>query len=258
MHFYSAGIALAIIGFTSALPANTYSSTSTDCSTPSPTPSVSCTSSPTSTGCSTPPPTPSVSCTASPTPQPCKPSCPPLPNCNTSCSTQPPNTTCGETTGSNIIKPKVTSQYEVSTGAVRHGTSNGKIFKDGKTTDITTLLTFDFPTASAGKTCSFHFDLCSDPAAKVSGTGQFDVFISLAPATRTTTTWPSGNLRDQHIGRMRAQPNAAATWVAGLPTFGQSFPCPAGKTYGGELVGTGDVDHIEWLASTSGAYIKWQ
>jgi hypothetical protein len=108
-------------------------------------------------------------------------------------------------------------------------TNNGKISKDGKTTDITTLLTFDFPTALDGKTCSFHFDLSSDPAAKVSSTGQFDVFISLAPATRTTTTWPSGNLRDQHIGRMRAQPNAAATWVAGFSTFGQSFPCPAGR-----------------------------
>lgn len=229
MHFFSSAIALAIIGFTSALPANTYSSTSTDCSTPSP--------------------TPSGSCTSSPTPQPCKTSCPPPPNCNTSCPSP---------VASNIIRPTHTSQYDVWTGAVRYDEKHGKIFKDGKTTDITTLLTFDFPTASAGKTCSFHFDLSSDLAAKVSGTGQFDVFISLAPATRSTTTWPSGNLRDQHIGRMRAQPNAAATWVAGFPTFGQSFPCPAGQTYGGELVGTGDADHIEWLASTSGAYIKWQ
>jgi hypothetical protein len=159
---------------------------------------------------------------------------------------------------SNAIRPTRTSQYDVWTGAVRYSEQRGKIFKNGRTTDVTTLLTFDFPAESDGKTCSFHFDLSSDPAANVSGTGQFDVYISLAPATRSTTTWPSGNLRDHHIGRMRAQPNAAATWVAGFPTFGQAFPCPAGQTYGSELVGTGDVDHIEWLASTSGAYIKWQ
>jgi hypothetical protein len=219
MHFSNSAIALAIISFTSALPANTGSSTPTNCSTSSPTPSA------------------------------CKTSRPPPRSCNTSCPTPVP---------SNVIKPTLTSQYDVWTGAVRHKEQRGKIFKDGRTTDITTLITFNFPAASAGKTCTFHFDLSSDPAAKVSGNGQFDVFISLAPATRSTTTWPSGNLRDQYIGRMRAQPNVAATWVAGFPTFGQAFPCPAKQTYGGELVGTGDVDHIEWLASTSGAYIKWE
>jgi hypothetical protein len=158
---------------------------------------------------------------------------------------------------SNIIRPTITSQYNVWTGAVRYNTPNGKIFKDGRTTDITTLLTFDFPAASAGKMCSFQFDLSSDPTAIVSGTAQFDVFTSLAPAHRSTTTWPSGNLRDQHFGRMTARRDGEATWVDGFPTFGKSFPCPAGQTYGGELVGTGDVDHIEWVAANSGPYIKW-
>ncbi|CAN9322583.1 unnamed protein product [Alternaria alternata] len=163
----------------------------------------------------------------------------------------------GFPTCSNIIKPRVTPLYEVWTGAVRHNTANGKVFKDGKTTDITTLLTFDYPPESAGKTCSFHFDLASDASAKVSGTGQFDVFTALAPAASSTSSWPSGNLRDQHLGRMTAQRGGAATWVSGFPALGQGFPCPAGKTYGGELVGVGDADFIEWLAGTSGASIQW-
>ncbi|CAG5188724.1 uncharacterized protein ALTATR162_LOCUS12017 [Alternaria atra] len=170
----------------------------------------------------------------------------------TNCITPFSNPTC-----SNIIKPEATSLYEVWTGAVQHNKINGKISKDGKTTDITTLLTFKFPPESAGKTCSFHFDLASDASAKVSGTGQFDVFTSLAPATGSTSSWPSGNLRDQHYGRMTAKHGGAATWVSGFPTFGQGFPCPAGNTYGGELVGVGDADFIEWVAGTSGAYIQF-
>jgi hypothetical protein len=140
---------------------------------------------------------------------------------------------------------------------VHHNESNGKVFKDGRTTDVTTLLTFEFPSESKGKTCTFHFDSSSDATAEVSGTGQFDVFISLAPATHDTATWPSGNLRDQHIGRMAAKPDGAATWLAGFPVFGQSFPCPGGMTYAGEMVGAGDTDRIEWLVGTSGPYITW-
>lgn len=162
-------------------------------------------------------------------------------------------------TATNIIRPKAVSQYDVWTGAVRYQTLNGKIFKDGKTTDVTTLLTFEFPEASNGKTCSFQFDLTRDSSAKVSGTGEFDVYISQAPATTSASTWPSGNLRDHHIGRMTAKANAPATWVSGFPIFGQSFPCPAGQVYGGELVGVGSVDSIEWLASAAaGAYISWK
>lgn len=154
------------------------------------------------------------------------------------------------------IRPSFTSQYEVSTGAVRYASSEGKIFKDGKTTDVTALLTFAFPEESRGKTCSFHFDLDSPDA--VSGSGQFDVFISQAPATKNSDSWPSGNLRDHHIGRMSAKMNGEAAWIPGFPGFGQAFPCPAGERYGGELVGAGDADHIEWLANASGPYILWE
>jgi hypothetical protein len=160
-------------------------------------------------------------------------------------------------TGSNIIKPTTRSQYEVWTGAVHYNLPNGKIFKDGHTTDITTLLTFYFPTAAAGKTCKFHFYLADESTSKLSGSSQFDLFTSLAPATQDTTTWPSGNLRDQHFGRLTAYLPGEATWVDGFPTAGQSFPCPSGKTLGAELVGTGDVDDIEWLAGNSGSYIEY-
>ncbi|EFQ95950.1 hypothetical protein PTT_04037, partial [Pyrenophora teres f. teres 0-1] len=93
--------------------------------------------------------------------------------------------------------------------------------------------------------------------ASASYTAQFDVFTALAPAAGSTSSWPSGNLRDQHLGRMTVQRGGAATWVSGFPALVQAFPCPAGKTYGGELVGVGDVDSIEWLAGTSGASIQW-
>ncbi|KAH6644828.1 hypothetical protein C7974DRAFT_384364 [Boeremia exigua] len=156
---------------------------------------------------------------------------------------------------SNIIRPAVTSQYEVSTGAVHYDVTSGKIFKDGKTTDITTLLTFEVPAESAGKICTFHFDL--DSSATVSGSAQFDVFTSLAPAEADSSSWPSGNLRDQYVGRMAATVGGSATWVPGFPTFGQSFLCPAGQTFGGELVGTGDADVIEWLAGSTGPYIMY-
>ncbi|KAH6711914.1 hypothetical protein BKA61DRAFT_611805 [Leptodontidium sp. MPI-SDFR-AT-0119] len=160
-------------------------------------------------------------------------------------------------TGSDIIKPTTRSLYEVWTGAVHYNTPNGKIFKDGHSSDITTLLTFDIPAATYGKTCEFHFVLASEATSKLSGSAQFDVFTSLAPATHSTTTWPSGNLRDQHAGRMQAYLPGEAKWVEGFPTYGKSFPCPSGQTLAGELVGTGDVDDIEWLAGNSGTYIKY-
>lgn len=48
-----------------------------------------------------------------------------------------------------------------------------------------------------------------------------------------------------YLGRITAQQNSAATWVSGFPTLGQGFPCPAGQTHGGELVGVGNVNFIK-------------
>jgi hypothetical protein len=38
-------------------------------------------------------------------------------------------------------------------GAVLYRASHGKIFRDGRTTDVSILLTFDFPPESQGKAC---------------------------------------------------------------------------------------------------------
>jgi hypothetical protein len=154
----------------------------------------------------------------------------------------------------NTIVPTTISQYTVWTGAINFDTGAGKIFKNGRVSDVTTLATFDIPASTAGKTCELHFVL--DSSATLSGSGQFDVFTSLAPATTSTTTWPSGNLRDQYVGRMTAVLNGEASWTQGFPSV-PSFPCPAGQLLAGELVGTGDVDDIEWLSINAGPYITY-
>jgi hypothetical protein len=154
--------------------------------------------------------------------------------------------------GSDIIVPTTISQYTVWTGAINFNTGAGKVFKNGLVSDITTLATFNIPSAATGKTCELHFVL--DSTSTLSGSEQFDVFTSLAPATTSTTTWPSGNLRDQYVGRMTAVANGEATWTPGFPSV-PTFPCPAGELLAGEFVGTGDVDDIEWSQSTAGPYI---
>ncbi|KAH8722863.1 hypothetical protein GQ44DRAFT_570165, partial [Phaeosphaeriaceae sp. PMI808] len=93
--------------------------------------------------------------------------------------------------------------------------------------------------------------------AKLSGTGQLGVFFSVAPPASSTDSWPTGNLRNYHIGRMNVNRKGEADWLSGFPNDGQGIPCPAGETHAGEFVGTGDVDHIEWLASKQVVYIKW-
>ncbi|KAH8684309.1 hypothetical protein BGZ60DRAFT_426704 [Tricladium varicosporioides] len=166
-----------------------------------------------------------------------------------------PQTTYYVPNGGNYIVPKTVSQYSVWTGAVKYNTNLGKIFKDGKTTDITTLATFDIPASLAGKTCSLHFYL--DSTATLTGSGAFDVFTSQAPATQSTTTWPQGNLRDNHAGRMKAVIGGEATFLDGYPLHAKSFPCPAGYLVAGELVGTGDNINVAWDEFVAGAYISY-
>src|ERR1700753_177982 len=72
-----------------------------------------------------------------------------------------------------VITPSVLSQYSVWTGAIQYNTGKGKIFKNGKTTDVTTLFTFTYPAASAGKTCSFHLYLSS--GSTITGAKAFDI-----------------------------------------------------------------------------------
>jgi hypothetical protein len=158
--------------------------------------------------------------------------------------------------GESTINHKTLSLYTVWTGAIEYGAHWGNIFKDGRSSDVTTLLTFDIPADTQGKTCSFHLSL--DSSSAVQGTGQFDVFTSLAPVTQSTTTWPSGSVRDQYFGRMQAYDYQEATYVEGFPNKAHNFPCPYGQLLAIELVGTGDIDLIEWNGPTIGPYLSYQ
>jgi Ubiquitin 3 binding protein But2 C-terminal domain len=156
--------------------------------------------------------------------------------------------------GPNILSATTISQYSVYTGAIDFDTPSGKIFKtDGPppSSDITTLVTFDLPAASAGQTCAFHFNLA--PGSTLTGSGLFDVFTSLQPATESTTTSPPGNQRNKPVGRLQAA-IGEATYVSDIPNSVQSFPCPSG-TWAIELVGVYDTDDIKWNGSISGPYV---
>jgi hypothetical protein len=143
-----------------------------------------------------------------------------------------------------VVYPGTVSQYSVWTGAVAFQVYDGKIFKDGHSSDISTLLTFSFPEASYGKSCKVAFT-----APSSTGGGQFDVFTSLMPATQSTSTWPSGNLRDQHLGRMQLGADGTASLVSDVaPALVEAFPCPKGVV-GMELVGAGDNVDIKWTQS---------
>jgi hypothetical protein len=141
MHFSSAAIALTLATLSSALPAYSAPALPSGCTT----------------ACAPPPSSSKTPCTPSSTPN---------PPCSTPLSPPTPSP-CPPT--HNVIRPKALSQYDVWTGAVRYRASHGKIFKDGHTTDVSTLLTFDVPPESQGKTCRFVFDLAADPSATVSG-----------------------------------------------------------------------------------------
>jgi len=152
-----------------------------------------------------------------------------------------------QTSTPSTLYPRITSQYNVWTGAVAFNVNTGLIRKDGRNPDITTLLTVDFPASVAGKMCQFAFTL--DPTSKFSGSAKFDVFTSLAPAAGPTTTWPNGNLRDQYGGRFQAKLGDATP----IDHANAKFPCPAGQTLGGELVGVFDNDLIEWNVDYPGS-----
>jgi Ubiquitin 3 binding protein But2 C-terminal domain len=157
----------------------------------------------------------------------------------------------------NVINPTAVSQYDVWTGAIRYASGAGKIFKNGKVTDTTTLLTFTYPAASAGHTCTIHLYLSS--TSTLTGAANFDVFSSLQPATKSTSTWPPGNQRNNQLARMKAALGAEATFLSGYPLAAQAYPCPAAGTVAGyEFVPTDDTTDIEWTQSASvGAYITW-
>ena len=154
-----------------------------------------------------------------------------------------------------VIFPQVTSQYNVGTGAVSFNTNFGEVDKytSNGGNDITSLVTFSIPSYPSGFTCELVFDL--DSTRGVSGSASAQVFASLAPATATTSTWPQGNQRDQYVGTLKALSGERATWD--LPASTRQFPCSdaVGRLYGGELVPTGDNDHISWVPGVDGPKI---
>lgn len=83
------------------------------------------------------------------------------------------------------------------------------------------------------------------------------MFTSLAPATKDSASWPFGNLRDQYAGRLQAALSGEATFLLDYGAAAYVFDCPYGLKMGMELVGTGDVDDIEWDWATSGAYFVY-
>jgi hypothetical protein len=159
--------------------------------------------------------------------------------------------------GTNIIHPSVRSQYSVSTGEIVYNTGIGLVSKTGSGSDTTTLLTIDIPAAAAGKTGVFNFALDNDASTTVSGSGLIDLYSSLQPATGSTNTWPPGNQRNNQLGRLRISKGASATWDPGFPTAGQGFTIPAAGSYGYELVGVYDGDHVQYSGANNGIWISW-
>jgi hypothetical protein len=175
----------------------------------------------------------------------------------TSTQVAPPSQSTNPSGGSSFY-PSAIYHYDVSTGAITCGVEDGLIekFPANKGHDITTLVTFTYPEESAGKKCQFEFFLSS--ASTLEGSGKIDVFTSLNPAPGCKASWPPGNQRNVHAGRLSAHVGAFATWDA---TYGTSYlteptDCKAPGTQEGiELVGVYDEDHVAWFPDGSGARI---
>jgi hypothetical protein len=155
------------------------------------------------------------------------------------------------------FSPGVVSQYSVWSGAIKYNTGVGKVFKNGQTTDISTLLTFTYPAASAGKTCSINLYL--DSASTQTGAKEIDIFSSLAPAPGPRSSWGPGNQRNNHLGRIKITKPGSGVYESGYPKTGASYPCPAPGTKAGyEFVATDDTTNTVWTqAAGVGAYISY-
>jgi hypothetical protein len=160
------------------------------------------------------------------------------------------------------VLPDFTSQYTSSTGAIDFHTTRGLVsrFPQNGGADVTTLVTFELSEQYANNQCQLVFDFGSDASSSVSGTGKAQLFTSLAPADQDSSTWPSGNLRNQNLGTIQVNAYGRAVWEAGSgpgATVDGKFPCSAiaGKIYGGEVVPVGDDDEISWVVGVNGPKI---
>jgi hypothetical protein len=222
-------------------------------------------------------PTVSVHPPTVPTPdcdQGCGKGTPVTPPTTTSCSTPSPHTptpvsSCKDGCGRpenppgadvGVFFPSAVSHYDVSTGAISCKASTGLVdkFYTNKGHDRTTLLTFTYPAQAGGRMCRFKFNLPA--SAVVCGSKKIDVFTSLAPAPGCRGSWPPGNQRNTHLGRLSVQPGAFAVWDWSIKAFTTTpVPCKAPNTVEAfELVGVYDEDHVSWGGLGSyGAQIEY-
>jgi len=163
------------------------------------------------------------------------------------------------------VLPEYTSIYNGKTGAVDFHTARGLVSRHPNNggADASTLVTFELPAYYASNTCQLVFDL-TDYSSYASGSTtplRAQIFTSLAPATASASTWPSGNLRDQNLGTIDLVLGGRANWETGsgsqVAANNGFFPCAAiaGKVYGGEIVPQGDDIEFSWPTATDGAKI---
>lgn len=168
---------------------------------------------------------------------------------------------CNPEPPTNAFTPKATYNYDVGTGAIycdplwnlitKADTDNGH--------HITTLLTFEYPAATAGKTCQFGFHLAATDVLAGDNGGVIDLFSSLAPAPGCTSSWPPGNQRNVHLGRLKPQLGGDAVFTDKFTTYlTEPTPCPPpGTIEAYELVGVYDNVDVEWQPSVSGPFIAY-
>ncbi|KAK2767572.1 hypothetical protein FQN54_003730 [Arachnomyces sp. PD_36] len=156
-----------------------------------------------------------------------------------------------------LIWPAETYRYWVKTGETELDPISGLVQKNGnQDEEITTLVNFQFPEELEGRTCRLRFDLWERDTSE--GSKRADVFTSLAPegfSIASEAVWPPGNKRDVHVGRIIANAPGSAVWEQQYHGFPE-FPCPAGRVLGGEFVGVGDKDKIEWDIGVTGPRIE--
>lgn len=164
----------------------------------------------------------------------------------------PPHIPPGE-----LIWPRETYRYWVKTGETVLDPPEGLVQKTGnQDEEITTLVNFQFPEETKGKTCRLRFDLWERDTSQ--GSQRADVFTSLAPegfSIASDGPWPPGNKRDVHVGRIHVKAPGSAVWEQSYHGF-PDFPCPAGRFLGGEFVGVGDKDRIIWDIGVTGPRIQ--
>ncbi|KAI9162982.1 hypothetical protein HJFPF1_04577 [Paramyrothecium foliicola] len=155
-----------------------------------------------------------------------------------------------------FFTPSAIWKYNTGTGAIS-ATATGLISKSTNNNgqDITTLLTFTYPSAAAGKKCRFAFYL--DNTANLQGSRKIDFYSSNNPVSAPSPGWGPGNQRNNHLGRLSAVKPGFATWDATYSAYlTQKTDCKApGTKEGFELVGVYDKDVVSWNPAAAGPRI---